>query len=403
MAAIARAATVLWAALAVSACTFSNSLRNDDIRSLWLPSGNPVAHPIVYFVTDREPDNSAFGYGLHWDAATHCGTAQLSIPSAFAASEMPHWPGVDKRQEFACAGQSAMASFAAALAREARQHNCRSALMFVHGYNQTFRSALLRAGQLATDTQWACAAALLSWSSEGKFDRYAADIERSGYSVPVLIELLRATSNAGISMNIVAHSMGARVALSALASLSDVCRKLGRPIVGELILAAPDVNSEKYNDDFQHLLDRTAACVHRATIYASAGDMVLIASESGHGGVPRAGRSPLSDLTYVSHGPEHIVDVVDATLAPGDVIGHGYFVQSYEMEEDMMWVLSGEPIEKRSQETVMHTPTVFCYAKPGQVCEPSAGHFALHVAPDRRPDWFVRAIRSLVPITSPFQ
>jgi esterase/lipase superfamily enzyme len=185
--------------------------------------------------------------------------------------------------------------------------------------------------------------------------------------------------------------------------MNPFCKKLGHPIVAELILAAPDVSSEHYNDDFGHLLDRSAGCVHRATVYASAGDMVLIGSESIHGGIPRTGREPENDLQYVNDSPEHIVDVVDATLAPGDDIGHGYFVQSYEMMEDMMWVLAGEAIEKRALETKMHIPTVFCYAKPGQTCDPSGGRYALHVELFRRPDWLLRALRSLVPITSPFQ
>ena len=395
-----RLAMLICVAATLCGCTFSDSLRYNDIRSLWAPSGNPVAHPTVVFATDREADGSQFGYGLHWDAATHCGVAQLSIPSAPPATGDA--AGVDRRDDIAC-GQGDVTGFASALADQTKAHDCRAALMFVHGYNQTFRSALLRAGQIATDTQWTCATALLSWSSEGKFDRYAADIERSGYSVPVLIELLRTTSARGITIDIIAHSMGARVALSALSSLGNFCRKVGKPIVDELILAAPDVSSERYNDDFGHLLDRSVDCVHRVTVYASAGDMVLIASESAHGGVPRAGREPLSDLAYVSQSPGHVVDVVDATLAPGDKIGHGYFVQSYEMMEDLMWVLAGEPIERRATRTALHPPTVFCYAKPGTSCDRTSGQFALHVAKERRPGWLLRALRSLVPITSPFQ
>jgi esterase/lipase superfamily enzyme len=197
--------------------------------------------------------------------------------------------------------------------------------------------------------------------------------------------------------------MGARVSLSALSALAPYCKRLGRPIVAELILAAPDVSSEQFNDDFGHLLARSADCVQRATIYASAGDMVLIGSESIHGGIPRAGREPQNDLQYVGAAPGHIVDVVDATLAPGDNIGHGYFVQSYEMMQDMMWVLAGEPIAKRARETVLHIPTLFCYEKSGGACDTADARYALHVEKFRRPDWLLRALRSLVPITSPLQ
>src|SRR6185437_16082399 len=92
-----RTILVLCAAFTLSACTFSDSLRNNDIRSLWAAPGNVVTHPVVTFATDREPDDSKFGFGLHWDAETHCGVAALSIPSAFVAGITPAWPGVDQR------------------------------------------------------------------------------------------------------------------------------------------------------------------------------------------------------------------------------------------------------------------------------------------------------------------
>jgi len=71
--------------------------------------------------------------------------------------------------------------------------------------------------------------------------------------------------------------------------------------------------------------------------------------------------------------------------------------------QDMMWVLAGEPIEVRAMQTAQHAPTVFCYAKGQPHCDGTTGTFALHVSPARRPDWLLRAMRSLVPITSPFQ
>jgi hypothetical protein len=69
---------------------------------------------------------------------------------------------------------------------------------------------------------------------------------------------------------------------------------------------------------------------------------------------------------------------------------------------DMMWVLAGEPIAERALKTATHDATVFCYTTKTQPCEPSAGHFILNVARERRPGWLERAMRSLVPITSPF-
>lgn len=382
----ARVAALLCAGL-LAGCTLSDSLRHDDIRSVWARRDNATAHPTVIFATDRESDGSKLGYGLHWSAATHCGTSRLSIPAAFHPNAMPDWADAEAPAPMACDGASDMAGFAHAVVDAAKAGHCSRVLLFVHGYNTTFKTALLRAGQIATDTQWTCAVALFSWSSEAKYDRYAADIERSGYSVPVLIDVLRALGATGLKVDIVAHSMGARVTLSALAAL---CGHRATPIAGQLILAAPDVSVEHDNDDFAHLLHGGAACTGRVTMYASDNDLILATSEGVHGGVPRAGRVPDRDLQYVS--ADSRIDIVDASAAPGDPFGHGYFLLSYEMMDDMMWTLSGLPIARRADPAAPGGPTLSC-AGP---C--SDGRYVLRVADSRTPDFQTRMLRLLWPL-----
>ena len=358
---------VLLLAAALSGCTFSDALKPEPIKSTWsLPA---PASPQVFFVTDREPDASALGFGLHWDADSHCGVARLSIPPAGDGAADAARP-----QAIACG--AGMAGLAAAVA----QTGCSHVLVVVHGYNTVFRTALLRAGQVATDTSWPCATLMLGWSSEGKFDRYVADVERSGFAVPVLAATLRALHKAGLATSVFASSMGARLALSATAAL---CTEQAERLVDEMVLAAPDVGAEKGNDDFGHFLQRSGACVGRFTVYASDNDMALIASEAAHGGVPRAGAAPRQDRQYTGN-----VDVVDTDQAPGDPYGHGYFALSYELMHDAMLVLAGMPIAERAA-----AGTVTCL----QPCVPGRGPYALVVAPVRRPDWTAGLLRRLWP------
>ncbi|MEI9886520.1 MAG: alpha/beta hydrolase [Rhizomicrobium sp.] len=383
-----RAAALLCAGLALAGCTLSDSLRHDDIRSVWGRPDNAATPQTVIFATDREADDSALGYGLHWSSATHCGVADLSIPTAFMPRAMPRWAKADKPRTIACDDKQDMEAFARTVADAARERHCDSVLLFVHGYNMTFQSALMRSGQLATDTQWGCVSALFSWSSEGKFDRYAADIERSGYAVPVLIDMLRALGATGLKVNVVAHSMGTRVTLTALAAL---CGRRARPMANELLLVAPDVSAEHDNDDFGHLLRHSGPCVKRATIYASDNDLILITSEGVHGGIPRAGRVPMKDLQYVGAGFGNIVEVVDASRAPGDPFGHGYFVLSYEMMDDMMWTLAGMPVAGRAAADAPGGPTLSCG-------DAACSYYALKVAPGRGPDFQTRLLRRLWPL-----
>lgn len=379
--AILRGIAIAAAALLLSGCVLSDSLRQDEIRSVW---GRRLPPQPVFFVTDRAPEGESFG--LHWDGgAAHCGRATVAI--ADAVSPVLPDPAL---AAIPCEGEAAMAGFAAQVAAAAQAKHCRRVLVIVHGYNVGFRSSLLHGAQLAMDAQWPCAALLLEWSSEGKFDRYVADIERSGYAVPLLIATLRALEAAGLEPDLVAHSMGARVALSALGAL---CQEK-RPLLGELILAAPDVGAEPYNDDFGQMLARGGPCVGRTTIYASGNDMALILSESLHGGIPRAGRLPGRALRYTT-GPGR-VEVVDASLAPGDSSGHAYFVFSYEMLADMMAVLAGTPAAAR-------TSTLDCADWSGGTCAAGTGRYSLKVAAARRPGFGQRLERSLLPLILPVQ
>jgi len=72
----ALACTAFLSAL-VSACTFSDSLKHDEVWSVRpLPNGTAGVPRNVLFATDRELDPSAeFHVGRHWAAQTSCGVA----------------------------------------------------------------------------------------------------------------------------------------------------------------------------------------------------------------------------------------------------------------------------------------------------------------------------------------
>jgi len=367
-------------------CTLSDALRNDPITSAQPNGGTETGTHIVAVVTDREPDASKpLGFGNHWDEQVRCATAAVTVPPQ-GRGTVSGTPPVPQH----CTNNLSSDDVAALIDATKPPAGCHSVLLYVHGYNTIFRSALLRAGQIAADTQWPCTMAAFSWGSEGQFDRYAADIERSGYSIPLLMRFLEALQQTKTQTNIIAHSMGNRVVLSALAELGDACLARG-PIIGELILAAPDVNSEENNDDFDRLSTKALPCAHRVTIYASRDDMVLMMSQSIHGGIPRAGLDPSKNRTYAAQHDD--VEVIDATDAPGDPMGHGYFVSSYEMLDDIMAVLRGVPIASR----VGATPaTLLCANKANKPCTGPHDRYRLAVSAARRPDWTTRLERQIL-------
>jgi esterase/lipase superfamily enzyme len=379
---ITRALIVAAAAILLGGCTLSAALRHDEIRSVWGPGG-ALPPPTVYFATDRSP--SGRGFSQSWGGVAHCGRARVPIANAVSAAAPD--PALEP---IACDGPAAMAAFAGQVAASARARNCNKVMLVAQGFNLTFRIALLHGAQVAMDSQWPCAVLLFDWSSEGRFNRYMADIERSGYSVPVLIGLLEALQGSGLETEVVAHSVGARIAMAATGA---VCSK-PRPVVGEMILVAADVSAEPNNDDFAQLLKRDAPCTRRITIYASDNDLALMTSRSVHGGVNRAGQAPLADMQYRSPG----IEVIDASLAPSDLSGHAYFIFSYEMLTDMMWTLNGASLTQRAAKGGLA-----CADWSGDACAAGTGRYLLKVAPERQPDFERRLLRQIAPILLPLQ
>jgi esterase/lipase superfamily enzyme len=366
----------------LSGCTLSAALRHDEIRSVWGP-GRTLPPQLVYFATDRAPRGD--GFAEAWGGAARCGRTRVAIANAVS----PAAPD-PSLEPIACDGPPAMAAFAGQVAAAARARNCNKVMLIAQGFNLTFRIALLHGAQVAMDSQWPCPVVAFDWSSEGRFNRYTADIERSGYSVPVLINLLEALQAAGLETNVLAHSLGARIAMSAVGA---ACLR-SKPMVGEMILVAADVSAEPGNDDFAQMLKRDAPCTRRITIYASDNDLALMASRSVHGGVNRAGQTPLADMQY--QGPS--IEVIDASLAPSDPSGHAYFIFSYEMLTDIMWTLNGASMAERAAKGGL-----VCADWSGGSCAAGAGRYILKVAPNRQPDFGQRLLRKVAPIVLPLQ
>jgi esterase/lipase superfamily enzyme len=372
------------------------------VHSVWRPAGATPAVRDVYFVTDRERDTQWGGYGKHWSDSASCGVRRAAIPRANLARE-PMANGTIARvpdlPDFACSDAGgAMGSIARTIADAAARKNCRSVLIYIHGFNTLFDGAALRAGQMAEDTRYRCVAALFSWSSEGEVGRYAADIEHSAYATPLLEAFLRALMKSGLRIDIVAHSIGTRVTLSALSA----CAHDGPPagdLVDQLILAAADIGADPVNNDFVHLLKDSIPFVHRTTIYASTGDAILAVSAVAHGEVPRAGRRPVSDSKLETPiATDHIVDIIDATDAPAELLGHSYFGLSYEAVSDIALTLQGVPIKSRLEQNDGWPVTLLCQARDGEPCDPATPRYVLDVSDARKPDWVTRLIRRLVPV-----
>jgi len=140
------------------------------------------------------------------------------------------------------------------------------ALIFVHGYNTDFDSALYRTAQMAYDLQFDGASFLYSWPSASGLTGYTYDRESATQAERFLrpfIDLVVKESGAQ-SVSLIAHSMGN---LPLLQVLRDLGPSLPAGVqLNQIILASPDVD----RDVFSYLAANLNKYGRGITLYCSA-------------------------------------------------------------------------------------------------------------------------------------
>lgn len=210
-------------------------------------------------------------------------------------------------------------------------------IVFVHGYNNSFRFSCVRLAQLVYDTRFEGRPILFSWPANGGDSlideisgivSYGGDLKDAKASVESLAKVLReiavdrrkpqnAKAKRG-EVHLVAHSMGCQLLVDALDKLRADWKPDERPFKS-VIFAAPDVDS----DDLTRLLDCVRTPAERVTLYYCEEDRALWASSQYHarqaGGVlrHRVGQA-LCVLPQIEN--------IDANKANTTFIGHSYFV-----------------------------------------------------------------------------
>jgi esterase/lipase superfamily enzyme len=346
------------------------------VHSVWRPADGINAPWDVFYVTDRNHDrNMPGGFGYTRSADLSCGVMHTAVPAAKLPNSKDVFAKNDGTNSLSCGtGANAVVG---AIAKAAHAKNCASVLIYIHGFDTGFETAVLRAAQMASDTQWHCVAAAFSWSSTGKRDTYDQDSANVEAAVPEFAALLSALAKSGLRADIVAHSIGTKLTLSALGATTGQS-------ADQVVMAAPDIGVSSDNDEFA-ALDRAASShFEHLTIYASREDAALAISRRLNNGVPRLGRDPRA--AYRENAER--TDVIDASDAPGDVWGHNYFNFSYEMLADMALALADVPAQARLQPRAGADATLL----PGD----NGMAYRLNVASSREPDIFTRFLRWLV-------
>ena len=213
----------------------------------------------------------------------------------------------------------------------------RPPLLFIHGYNNTQEEALDRARTIEQALkQRSPAVVALTWPSYGGETAYFWDEANAEWAGDGAAAVLAALTADAPKLLLVAHSMGNRLALAALQSMS---REARRQEIERLVMASPDVDREIVARRLKQGLGVDT------TIYVSLKDQPLSGSWRGHG-YPRAGdfswwvtgRDPYYAFAWL---PD--VEVIDTTAVDGARInlGHTAFVSTRAGRADLCRLARG--------------------------------------------------------------
>lgn len=191
------------------------------------------------------------------------------------------------------------------------------ALVYVHGFNTSFKTALYTAAQIAAATGYKGRIYLFSWPSAESVWRYMEDMDGAERSEAHFTKFLRAIlSDAEVRrIDFMAHSMGAQILTRSLNALLEEFHSRDGIEIGEVILAAPDISTDVFVAKVREIT-RLGADV---TVYGSASDTALLASAKARDSDRRLGLIAQKKIPELDG-----VDYIDATPLHNVCSGWGY-------------------------------------------------------------------------------
>ena len=206
----------------------------------------------------------------------------------------------------------AAAEFRADLSRALAERPAgqRDAVIFVHGFNSTFAEGLYRTAQIGADLALPGVLVHYAWPSRANPLAYAYDRESALFARDGLERLLKETARAGTRrMVILAHSMGAELAMETLRQIAIGGDRAVLDRIGGVVLISPDLDL----DLFRIQADRIGTLPQPFVIFTSRRDRALALSARLTGERQRLGN--LSD-------PEPLADY-DVTLLDVSAFSRG--------------------------------------------------------------------------------
>jgi esterase/lipase superfamily enzyme len=197
-------------------------------------------------------------------------------------------------------------------------------LIYVHGFKQTFETAVLDGAHLSDGIKFRGRTMVFSWPSKAGLFDYAYDRDSAMWSRDDFERVLSAlvSTPSGGRVHIVAHSMGTMLTLE---SLRQLYARYGDTITGKIgavVFAAPDIDM----DVFSSAIQRIGPLAGKITVIAATNDRALALSGQIAGGMTRVGAAEKAVIAQLG------VRVVDASQEGWGIINHDLFLSNAEVQ-----------------------------------------------------------------------
>ena len=197
-------------------------------------------------------------------------------------------------------------------------------LIYVHGFKQTFETAVLDAAHLSDGIKFRGRTMVFSWPSKAGLFDYAYDRESAMWSRDDFERVLSSIVSAPGAgrVHIVAHSMGTMLALE---SLRQLYARYGDTVtgrIGAVVFAAPDIDM----DVFSSAINRIGPLAGKITVITATNDRALALSGRIAGGMTRVGAAEKAAIERLG------VRVIDASDAGWGIINHDLFLSNSEVQ-----------------------------------------------------------------------
>ena len=214
----------------------------------------------------------------------------------------------------------------------------RRVLLFVHGFNTSFESALERTVLVSSELQSSVVPITYSWPSAGSIRKYSHDEEVVSASAEAFEGFLKQIiRNSPFRIVVVCHSMGARQVTTALSDLAK--EKVDTSKLDNIVFVAADI----FTSEFQsHWVTMAALKNVKYSFYASDSDFVLKCSFLKHD-APRLGN--VDSNIWPPPGAYTIdASTIDSVLF---TLGHSY-IENPQLGVDIgTWIRTGDDPLKR--------------------------------------------------------